>query len=324
MTFRAKALVLLCLFGTGAVLIWLRRPTPVAFTPATPPHAEQGNRETGTKPVPKPAETVAISSPKSKAANDDFAFVANSAKKALDGDGKAALQIAEVLVKCLPTTTQYRAKPDPQAAFESDLADRNLPQWIRERMRTKFFECRGFMRGNRFAGLPDRPGGYESIRFWNDLAYQENNPVALTQHAAAQAGIITGTADTSKIQIAQLDIDRAAVTGDPEALFRIGLLLADERVGQDPLNGFALAIAACNLGYDCTTNNELAFPGCVAANMCAEGEIYPDIIRETVGPANYAKAYSRAQQFQEALARGDTSAVQQFVQLKRASPITPQ
>jgi hypothetical protein len=319
MTFRAKALVLVCLFGAGAALIWRRHPTPLVLTPAAPQYSQQDSRESGNKLVAKSAETVANAGRQLKPTNGDFAFVANTARKALDGDGKAALQIGDVLLKCIPIKHQYRDTPDPQAEFENQLATLKLPEWALDRMRTTFLECRGFIHGNPFVGLPDRPGGYESMRFWNDLAYQENNPVALTQHAAAQAGIITGTADSSEIQIAQSDIDRAAAMGDPEALFRIGLLLSHFRVGQDPLNGFAVAIAACNLGYDCTTNNEFAFGVCVAANMCPQGQLYTDQIRDSIGEANYAKAYSRAQQFQDALARGDTSAVRQFVQLKGAA-----
>ena len=310
MSFRAKALVVFFLFGAGAALIWLRHPSPNALAPATSPQRGQDSEDKN-KLVPRAAGT-------SAASKDDFGFVVNSARKALAGDGKAALQIAEALVKCLPIKIQYRDKPDPQAAFESELADQKSPQWVIDRMRTTFLACRDFIHGNAFAGLPDRPGGYESIRFWNELAYQENNPVALTQHAAAQPGLITGTADSSSIQAAQADINKSALTGDPDALFRIGLLLADSRVGKDPLDGFAAMIAACNLGYDCTTNNEFAFGACAAADACPQGEIYTDKIRNTVGDANYAKAYGRAQQLQDALARGDTSAVQQFVQLKGA------
>ena len=274
--------------------------------------------------VPQAAATSADSNHMLKLAKDDFEFVANSAKKALNGDGKAALEIGDVLVKCEPIKIQYRDKPDPQAAFENELIGKNLPQWAIEHVRARFLECRNFIHGNPFAGLPDRPGGYESMRFWNDLAYQENNPVALTQHAAAQTGIVTGSADNSKIQAAQTDINKGAATGDPEALFRIGFLLADGRVGQDPLNGFAAMIAACNLGYDCTANNEFAFGACVAANACQQGEIYTDKIRNAIGDSEYAKAYSRAQQLEDALARNDMGAVQQFVQLKPAQPVSEQ
>jgi TPR repeat protein len=207
---------------------------------------------------------------------------------------------------------------DPQAEFENHMASYKGPEWALERMRTTFLACRDFIDGNPFVGLPDRPGGYESTRFWFDLAYQENNPVALTQHAAAQPGLITGTADSSELRAAQSDINKSAATGDPAALFRIGLLLSDGRVGQDPINAFALMIVACNSGYDCTTYNEFAFGACAAANACQQGEIYTDKIRNSIGDADFAKAYSRAQQLQDALARGDTGAVQQFVQLKGA------
>ena len=79
-------------------------------------------------------------------------------------------------------------------------------------------------------------------------------------------------------------------------------------------------IAACNLGYDCTANNEFAFGACVAANACQQGEIYTDKIRNAIGDSEYAKAYSRAQQLEDALARNDMGAVQQFVQLKPEGP----
>jgi hypothetical protein len=260
MSFRAKALIVFCLFGAGAALLWLRHPTLNVVTPVISSQGGLSSEDNVGKLVAKPAVTPANSDRIHTSVRDDFEFVAKSAKKALDGDGKAALEIGDV----------------------------------------------------------------ESMRFWNDLAYQENNPVAMTQHAAGQSGIITGTADNSKIEIAQSDIDKAAASGDPEALFLVGGLLADGRVGKDPLNGFAVMIAACNLGYDCTTNNEFAFGACAAANMCAQGEIYTDKIRETIGEADFARAYSRAQQFQDALARGDTSAVQQFVQLKRATSTTSQ
>src|SRR6202451_2244189 len=107
MTFRAKSIVLLSIFGTGVALIWIRQPTPVTLTPATPPHAEQGSQETVTMPVPKPAESVAGSSRKPKPTNDDFAFVAHSARNALDGDGRAALRIGDVLGKCMWIKHQY-------------------------------------------------------------------------------------------------------------------------------------------------------------------------------------------------------------------------
>jgi hypothetical protein len=317
MNFRVKALIVLCLFGVGAALLWLRHPAIDAPSHATSPVRDRGANEPS-KLVTQPAGVPSNSDPILTPIKNDFEFVANSARKALDGDGNAAQKIGDVLVKCMPIRIQYRDKPDPRAEFENHLASYKGPEWALQRMRTTFLACRGFIDGNPFVGLPDRPGGYESIRFWLDLAYQENNPVALTQHAAEQPGLITGTAESSKLQAAQSDINKSAATGDPAALFRIGLLLSDGRVGQDPINAFAAIIAACNLGYDCSANNEFAFGACTAANACQPGEIYTDRIRNSIGEAEFAEAYSRAQQLQDALARGDTGAVQQFVRLKGA------
>jgi hypothetical protein len=316
MNLPAKRLLVFCILGAGAALWYVRHQVPNAVAPAVSSQHDKGSSATGRR-VPQAVGTTAESYPTLVPSQDDFAFVANSAKKALEGDGKAAREIAGVLEKCIPVKYQYRDKQDPEATFENELVGKNLPQWAIDRMRAGFLECRDFIHGgNAFAGLPDRPGGYESMRFWNDLAYRENDPTALAQHAAGQPGIVTGSADSSKIRAAQIDINKGAATGDPEALFRIGFLLADGRVGQDPLNGFAVMIAACNLGYDCTTNNEFAFGACAAANACQQGEIYTDKIRDTIGDADYARAYSRALQLQDALARADANAVLQFVQLK--------
>jgi hypothetical protein len=164
MSFRAKALIVFCLFGAGAALVWIRHPTINVVTPVISPQGGLSSEDNHSKLVAKPAGTRANSDRIHTSLGDDFGFVASSAKKALDGDGKAALQIGDVLGKCMWIMHQYRDKQDPQAAFESDLEGQKSPEWIKDRMRTKFLECRDFIQGNPFAGLPDRPGGYESMR----------------------------------------------------------------------------------------------------------------------------------------------------------------
>jgi hypothetical protein len=314
-----KGLLLCGALVSLAVLLWFRSPTEIAKTQPASSGSDQAE-------VTKPSSAAAATTPASASAAgktvvNDFELVAETSKKALAGDGKAALLVADLLTRCLPLKYQYRNMTDPRAAFENDVGGRNLPQWLLDRLQANFNACSGLLNRDPFGELPARPTGYESIRFWTDLAYHENDPVALVQHAAAQQGLIIGAADSSSIEAAQADLNKGAITGDPEALFRIGLLLSDSRVGQDSLNAYAAMIAACNRGYDCTTNNEVAFAACAAANSCPLGEIYTDKIRETIGPAKYAKAYSLAMQLQDALARGDTAAVVQFVQLKGAHVI---
>jgi hypothetical protein len=313
---------LLLMFGAvvfAAVMFWIRRPAEIPAT--NNPTASTLDAVKVAKSEHSAIRTTRDSAQPSNALRNEFELASASAQKALNGDGKAALAVASALEKCLPIKYQYRDSADPKAAFESEVGSRNLPQWIIDRMRAKFDACDGFIKGDPFASLPRRPNGYESTRYWADLAYRENDPVALTQHAAAQKGLVTGVADSSSIESAQADINKSAVTGDPEALFRIGSLIADARVGQNTLNGFATMIAACNMGYDCTTKNEFAFGACAAANACPPGEIYTDKIRTTVGDVDYAKAFGLAQQLQDALARGDAKTVLQFVQLKGAQSI---
>jgi hypothetical protein len=199
------------------------------------------------------------------------------------------------------------------------LASRKGPQWMLDRAQADFRSCAGFIHGDAFAGLPERVGGYDSSRFWLDLAYQDNDPIAQAEHAGSESVTMLGTSnniDTARVQSMQTDINNAAATGDPEALARIGLLLLDSRVGADPLEGFAVIMAACDLGYDCTANNEHLFAACVPARTCEAGEVYSDVVRKTVGENSYAQVFGIAQQLEAALSRGDTSAVQEFVRLK--------
>jgi hypothetical protein len=104
---------------------------------------------------------------------------------------------------------------------------------------------------------------------------------------------------------------------DPAALFQVGRLLSDGNASSDPLQGFALSIAACNMGYDCSTNNSDIFHGCATQGQCPLGATYADTIKKLVGEEGYAQAYARAQQIQDAMARDDINALHQFGQLKR-------
>jgi hypothetical protein len=171
-----------------------------------------------------------------------------------------------------------------------------------------------------FAGLPDRPGGYASIRFWTDLAYENKYPLAQLAHAATEsAGMLRddpSNIDASKLQSMQADINSAAATGDPEALFKVGFFLSDSRIGADSLHNFSAMIAACDLAYDCTASNESIFGHCIPYGLCQPGDIYADRIKQVLGEDGYAQAYAFAQLLEDAIARGDTSIIRQFVKLK--------
>jgi hypothetical protein len=253
--------------------------------------------------------------------NDYFAFVSSAAQKALDGDGRAALYIYKALTTCKPIAKQYAHSVDPEADFNAFWASMTkASSGDVDRARKDFQHCFGFIKGDAFAGLPERPGGYVSVRFWVDQASKDGDPIAQTIEAAGAIGTTTfeksSEANSKSMESAQVALNNAVASKDPAALFQIGQLLSDGHASSDRLQGFAVSIAACNMGYDCTANNVELFRGCVARGECPPGISYADVIKQAVGDAGYAQAYARAQQLQDAMARDDTGLIQKFVQLK--------
>jgi hypothetical protein len=252
-----------------------------------------------------------------------FDFVSKAARKAFDGDGRAALYISKALYVCLPIAKQYANSTDPEADFNAHWAGMTkAPQWVSEKARKDFQSCVGFIKGDAFAGLPDRPGGYSSIRYWTDEASKDSDPLAQSFQAGSDISEVafakSSDSSAKSLVSAQAAINSAVESKDPAALFQVGQLLSDGHASSDPLQGFAVSIAACDLGYDCTASNAELFHGCVTQGTCPPGISYSDIVKKAVGADGYVQAYARAQQIEEAMARGDTSAVQQFVQLNPA------
>jgi len=254
------------------------------------------------------------------ASGEYFQFVAKAARSAVEGDGRAAFYVAKALRTCMVNTHLYQNSPDPESAFDATWAEQpNAPSWLVDKERKTFQSCEGFLKGDPFLDLPNRPGGYNSTNYWMDLAYSDGDPLALASHAgtavAKSAMVMPPDKSAASIQEAQLDINEAAMSGDPGALFQIGRIISNGH-GADPIQGFAVSLAACEMGYDCTTNNsDGPFAGCMAASMCAPGLSYADVVTKSVGPDGYATAYAQAQQLEDSLARGDMDTVLKFVKL---------
>lgn len=253
-----------------------------------------------------------------RSSTDYFAFVSKAAKKAVDGDGRAAFYVSKILGPCLVMARLYGGKADPEEAFNEAMATQAFnPSWLVDKERKEFRACAGFLKGDAFADLPKRAAGYNSPRYWSDMAYQNNDPIAQTAHAASEIGSPISP-NPGSIEIAQSDISHAIASGDPEAIFRAGSIISNG-LYVDRIEGYALSLAACDLGYDCSANNtdDIIFANCAAAGTCQAGAVFSDVVTKAIGPDGYAQAYARAQQIEDALTRDDTSALQQFSQLKR-------
>jgi hypothetical protein len=254
---------------------------------------------------------------------DRFRFVSEEARDAYNGDGRAAYYISKALDACLPTVSEYRKSANPEADFQAKWSARgDLPQWLVDRISGNFNSCRGFLSGDAFADLPVRPEGYSSATYWMDQAYADGDPVAEALHAgSALSKVMTdrsNTLNTESLSVVQSDIGNAVASGDPAALFQVGLLLSDGHFSSDPTQGFALSLAACDTGYDCSADNPAnpMFNGCKAAGTCPSITDYADLVTQAIGPDGYAKAYARAQELENDLDRGDTDGVQNFLKVK--------
>jgi hypothetical protein len=297
----------------------LRQDGAQPFASATNPSPAMGN-ERKALPISPPQATIDWAK-QYNGANDYFDFVSKAARRAFDGDGRAALYISKALYTCTPIIKQFAHSRDPESDFNAYWATKTkAPQWVVEKARKDFNSCVGFINGDAFATLPDRPGGYTSIAYWMDQASANNDPVAQSLQAGSDIAKTlfdkSSDANAKSMESAQAALNNAITSKDPAALFQIGQLLSDGHASSDPLQGFAVSILACNLGYDCTANNPELFRGCAAQGECPPGTDYSDIIKKAVGPDGYAQAYARAQQLEDALARKDTNAVQQFVKLR--------
>lgn len=246
--------------------------------------------------------------------DDYFDLASKAANRALEGDGRAALYVSKILGPCLVMARLYGNKADPELAFNQETASQPYPQLVDEK-RKELRACRGFFKGDAFANLPPRMGGYNSPSYWRELAYQYDDPVAQTLHAASAIGSPLSP-KPGGMEVAQSDINKAITSGDPEALFRAGFIISNG-LSVDPIQGYAFSIAACDLGYDCSASNSdnVFFSHCVTLGTCQAGSMFSDVVTKAVGDQGYARAYERAKEIENALEREDAQTLQKFAQL---------
>lgn len=180
-------------------------------------------------------------------------------------------------------------------------------------------KCLRYLRGDAFSALPPKPGGYEDWRFWLNIAYESAYPPALTLHAwdAMPSTASTASAATSvRVQV-QGDVQKVLLSGHPAAIFDLGLVFELDTTDAPSTKGLVVRLAACELGYDCTSNNPALddFFGCVQRGTCPVVYDFQDLLRQVITPSEYAAMYAQARELAEAVQRGDESALQTFSRL---------
>jgi hypothetical protein len=248
---------------------------------------------------------------------DYFAFVKRAAGPAVHGDGMAALYVSRAVLLCQLQVALYGHARDPLAAFQNSLSEQgHLPEFAAEEAQHEFELCKGFFGRNAFASLPPRAGGYLSYTYWYGVAYKDHNPVAEVLHVVEKLPAIGHGEDRQAVVKARTALISAVSSGNPEAVFRVGALLLGG-YGANRTDAYAIAIAGCDLGYNCSSSNSLIFGDCAAAGTCASGEEFSDWATREIGANGYANAYAKAQRLEAAISQGDTSAIAKFVELRK-------
>ncbi len=247
-----------------------------------------------------------------------FLFVRSAATAAANGNGTAALYVSKAMSICALEIFQFGNNSNPKSAFTSWLSNQAyMPEWVMEIQREHFELCQGFFGQNAFSGLPPpKRGSYMSSSYWLNLAEKDHNSVAELMELSATWNLGEGANSAQATAIAQNTVLDAVSSGDPDAVFRAGMFLADGNSANE-IRAFAVAIAGCNLGYDCSSDNALIFGECVAGSgQCPSGQTFSDVVTKAVGSSGYAKAYQMAQELQYAISSGDEATIRRFVKLR--------
>ena len=260
---------------------------------------------------------------KFRASDDYLKFVKEALPPAVNSDGRAAWYVGEVLRKCSLVMRLYRGSADPEAQLNQELASMSkAPQWARDLRAQETRRCLGLALEDAFKDLPPREGGYP-ISYWEQQALAGNDPLAQERAAAEALAAVAVTPNMSRderanqFRIAQTDLRGAMMSGDPDALYQAGMLLADPHYSTDSLSGVAVALAACDLGRDCSAANpDNVFYRCRLSGACPADADLAYYLQQSLGAEGYAQVYARAQEVKQLIQAGDWNAVMASLKLK--------
>lgn len=243
---------------------------------------------------------------------DYLQFVKAALPAAKAGDGRAAYYIGQAMFKCGPIIAAARRGGDPEAYVQQQLASLHpgIEQAIKDEHEAKARRCFGLAKENAVDGLP------ETLAYWQAQAAKAGDPLAQADVAAQAAAEISvdprmpEDVRAAKLKIVQDNLRAVVESGDPTALFRAGMLMANPQLTTDALRGVSVALAACDLGLDCTAANpDMLFHDCAVSGRCPPGMEWPQELQSSMGQEGYAQLYARAQQVVTAARAHDWNAV---------------
>jgi hypothetical protein len=292
----------LAVSGTGLIL-WLGENRPANSpsrvmpdaVPAAPTTVERTDNGLGAPDVrPREEPLVVTAMPSSFPAWDDlyrsstdyFSFVQAAAPAAIAGDGEAQWLLSKALMECQlegVTAQEVRAGRLPGHLATTPRAQR----------------CQRFRDADPLESF-DLPEDASSFAYWRNQALASQNPNAVMLRAAKVAsGLHSDTSAATKAELHRQvleDLRIVVESQEPEAILTLTSLYMNPNVARDDLQWVSWAVAACDLGYDCTQPMPAARDECAASGLCSAVTTVGDMIqRHPKLASNGAEIYAAAQ-----------------------------
>lgn len=258
--------------------------------------------------------------------DDMYASISHALPSALQGDGRAAWSISEAMGRCAGVNAIFHGATDPATLrvleVERGHMSPNNPQWIHDVNDEMAKMCSKLATTDPFAALPPRAGGY-TITYWRKLALAEGDGLAVVE--AATTSVAVGIdwskeltpAEIETLQTSQAKLQAAVSSADPAVLFRVGMNLTDGQIAVDIRDGVALALAGCEMGFDCSANNPmLPWHNCQYSGECPANADFKYFMQTTGLASQYGEVYQHALEIEQGLQQGDSSAAAAAVRLR--------
>lgn len=252
--------------------------------------------------------------------SDYGAFVERAIPRAVAGDGRAAYYISEALAYCGLYIHLARTSKDPWATLQERVANTPYaPSWVLEKQTQQLNQCISLSRDTVFAALPPVEGGY-TYKYWRNLALSNRDPVAIaveTNRISLDIKDLRSVDErSSALEQVKSQLREVILSKDKEALFAVGMTFTNGTLGVDVLlKGFALRLAACDLGYECSTKNFLLLGACRSFGTCSESHTYPDDVLYTLGNSRFTTVYNQSKTIQQMLEHNDMEELYKYLGL---------
>ncbi len=235
-----------------------------------------------------------------------------AAKAAEAGDDGAAHELFEITLRCGAlvgtirkgaTREEIRARipsPDP-VSIAASLAE--------------FDYCAPIASAPELADWQPRNSKL-SATYWRQQAERLGNPTMLTSRFTSNAfNMPRAQGAAREALLAQLSTDLKTIlrSGDGEGWYQLGMQASYNLFSSDPAAGLALALASCDLGYDCTKNNRRNIWGHCQMSNCAPVDDLAQFVRDNYSSADTGRAYEKLLELKELLRQQNWDAIEQFV-----------